>query len=243
MIKQRVAIVTGAGSGIGRATALRLAAQGDRTVLLDRDGAAAKRVATEIGDTASAYAVDVDVVDTAAINAAVDKVSEAFGRIDILINNAGGGSGARLLEVDAENWDAMLALNVTSALRLIQAVAPVMARGGGGAIVNVASLAARFASPKGGAGYSAAKAALLALSRQAASELAPSGIRVNSVLPGPTRTELTRASLRTDQSFPLGRWVEAEDIAAAIAFLAGDSARMCTGVELVVDGGFSLALG
>ena len=240
MVEQRVAIVTGAGSGIGRATALRLAAQGCRTVLLDRDGAAADRVAAETGDAASAHAMDV--TDTAAINATVADIASRFGRIDILINNAGGGGGARFLDVDAANWDAMLALNLTSALRLIQAVAPVMARGGGGAIVNVASLAARFASPKGGAGYAASKAALLALSRQAASELASSGIRVNAVLPGPTRTALTKASLRRDESFPLGKWVEADDIAAAIAFLASDDARMCTGVELVVDGGYSLAL-
>jgi len=241
LVESRVAIITGAGSGIGRATAVRLAAQGCRTLLFDRDGEAVARVAADLSHGASAY--PVDVTDALAINSAVAAITDSFGRIDILINNAGGGGGARLLDVDAANWEAMLALNLTSALRLIQAVAPVMARNGGGAIVNVASLAARFASPKGGAGYSAAKAGLLALSRQAASELASSGIRVNSVLPGPTRTELTKFSVRRDESFPLGKWIEADDIAAAIAFLASEDARMCSGAELVVDGGLSVALG
>jgi NAD(P)-dependent dehydrogenase (short-subunit alcohol dehydrogenase family) len=240
----KVAVVTGGGNGIAAATCRAFAAQGARTAVVDRDAAAAQRVAGEIagrGGNASAHAIDV--ADRAAFNAAASEIAEAAGGIDILVNGAGTTVRRMIPDMTPEDWDRVIAVNLTGAFNGIQAVLPHMRERGGGAIVNVASIAGQRISFGGTANYSASKAGLLGLTRHAAYELAPDGIRVNAVCPGPTATAFGGAIPSEEnkavraQKIPLGRMCEPQDIADPILFLAGDGARMITGVALTVDGG------
>jgi NAD(P)-dependent dehydrogenase (short-subunit alcohol dehydrogenase family) len=240
----KVALVTGGGNGIGAATCRAFAAAGARVAVLDRAVEAAEGVAAEIargGGNATAYAVDV--ADRGAFAAVAAAITEASGGIDILVNGAGTTVRAMIAEMRPEDWDRVIAVNLTGALNGIQAVLPHMRKRGGGAIVNVASIAGQRISFGGTANYTASKAGLLGLTRHAAYELAPDGIRVNAVCPGPTATGFSGAipSAETKAAraskIPLGRMCEAEDIADPILFLAGHAARMITGVALTVDGG------
>ena len=239
----KVAVVTGGGNGIGAATCRAFAAQGARVAVLDRDAAAAERVAGGIADRGgSATAHAIDVADRAAFHVAATKIAEAAGGIDILVNGAGTTVRRMIPDMSPEDWDRVIAVNLTGALHGIQAVLP-QRRRRGGAIINVASTAGQRISFGGTANYSASKAGLLGLTRHAAYELAPDGIRVNAVCPGPTATAFGGA-LPSDetkavraQKIPLGRMCEPEDIADPILFLAGPAARMITGVALTVDGG------
>ncbi len=239
----KVAVVTGGGNGIGAATCRAFAAQGARIAVLDRDAAAAERVAGEIaGRGGNASAHTIDVADRVAFNAAATEIAAAAGGIDILVNGAGTTVRRMIPDMSPEDWGRVIAVNLTGAFNGIQAVLPYMRRRGG-AIVNVASIAGQRISFGGTANYSASKAGLLGLTRHAAYELAPDGIRVNAVCPGPTATafggaipsEETKAARA--QKIPLGRMCEPEDIADPILFLAGPAARMITGVALTVDGG------
>lgn len=233
------AIVTGASSGIGAAVARILLARQISTALFDLDLQGAEGIAAEAPELARVWPVDVTQEDQVA--RAVAACCEDGGEIEMLVNNVGGGGrGGPLLDMSLSRWEAMLALNLTSAFLMTREVGGVMRLRGKGAIVNIASLAASRVSPVGGAAYSAAKAGLVALTRQAAHELAPHGIRVNAVCPGPTRTALTVKSVRHDRDFPLGRWVEAEDVARAVWFLLSEDSSMTTGTTLDVDGGSSL---
>src|SRR5262252_595480 len=209
----KVALVTGGGSGIGAATCRAFAAAGAQVAILDRNAAAA------------------------------EAVTEAWGGIDILVNGAGTTVRRMIGEMGTEDWERVIAVNLTGAFNGIQAVLPHMRARGGGAIVNIASIAGQRISFGGTANYSASKAGLLGLTRHAAYELAPDGIRVNAVCPGPTATgfggampsdEIKAARAR---KIPLGRMCEPEDIADPILFLASQAARMITGVALTVDGG------
>ena len=237
----KVAVVTGGGNGIGAATCGAFASQGARVAVLDRDNSAAKAVATAIGGNARAYAVDV--ADRGGFDAAIAAAADAFGGIDILVNGAGATVRRMIREMGAEDWERVIAVNLTGAFNGIQAVLPHMRKRGGGAIVNIASIAGQRISFGGTANYTASKAGLLGLTRHAAYELAPDRIRVNAVCPGPTATgfggamptEATKA-VRA-QKIPLGRMCEPEDIADPILFLASHAARMITGVALTVDGG------
>jgi NAD(P)-dependent dehydrogenase (short-subunit alcohol dehydrogenase family) len=240
----KVALVTGGGNGIGAATCRAFAAAGARVAVLDRAAEAAAGVAAEIarrGGNATAYAVDV--ADRGVFTALAAAIAEAAGGIDILVNGAGTTVRAMIADMRPEDWDRVIAVNLTGALNGIQAVLPHMRKRGGGAIVNVASIAGQRISFGGTANYTASKAGLLGLTRHAAYELAPDGIRVNAVCPGPTATGFSGAipSAETKaeraRKIPLGRMCEAEDIADPILFLAGDAARMITGVALTVDGG------
>jgi 3-oxoacyl-[acyl-carrier protein] reductase len=239
----KIAVVTGGGNGIGAAACRAFAAQGARVAVLDRDAAAAESVAGGIADRGgNATAHAIDVADRAAFHVAATKIAEAAGGIDILVNGAGTTVRRMIPDMLPEDWDRVIAVNLTGAFNGIQAVLPHMRRRGG-AIVNVASIAGQRISFGGTANYSASKAGLLGLTRHAAYELAPDGIRVNAVCPGPTATafggaipsEETKA-MRA-QKIPLGRMCEPEDIADPILFLAGPAARMITGVALTVDGG------
>ena len=239
----KVALVTGGGNGIGAASCRAFAAAGARVAVLDRAAEAAERVAKEIaglGGHATAHAVDV--ADRGAFAAAAAEIAGAAGGIDILVNGAGTMVRRMIPEMSPEDWDRVIAVNLTGAFNGIQAVLSYMRRRGG-AIVNVASIAGQRISFGGTANYSASKAGLLGLTRHAAYELAPDGIRVNAVCPGPTATAFGGAipsqetkALRA-QKIPLGRMCEPEDIADPILFLAGHAARMITGVALTVDGG------
>jgi 3-oxoacyl-[acyl-carrier protein] reductase len=240
----KVALVTGGGNGIGAATCRAFAAAGARVAVLDRAAASAEMVASRItGGGGAATAYPLDVAERAAFIDVAAAVAAAAGGIDILVNGAGTTVRRMISDMSPEDWDRVMAVNLTGAFNGIQAVLPHMRRRGGGAIVNVASIAGQRISFGGTSNYSASKAGLLGLTRHAAYELAPDGIRVNAVCPGPTATgfsgaipsEETKAARA--RKIPLGRMCEPEDIADPILFLAGPSARMVTGVALTVDGG------
>src|SRR5215472_3642640 len=224
----KVAVVTGGGNGIGAAACRAFATQDER-------------VAAAIGGNARAYAADV--ADRGAFNAVAATVAEVWGGIDILVNAAGTTVRRMIPEMGPEDWDRVIAVNLTGAFNGIQSVLPHMRKRGGGAIVNIASIAGQRISFGGTANYTASKAGLLGLTRHAAYELAPDHIRVNAVCPGPTATAFggampsEEAKAARAQKIPLGRMCEPEDIADPILFLAGHAARMITGVALTVDGG------
>jgi NAD(P)-dependent dehydrogenase (short-subunit alcohol dehydrogenase family) len=240
----KIALVTGGGNGIGAATCRALARAGAYVAVIDRDLAAAEAVAAAIaGNAGKAGAHALDVADGSAFAALAATIVERAGGIDILVNCAGTITRHTIAAMPAEAWERVMAVNLRGAFNGVQAVLPHMRARGGGAIVNIASVAGRRISFGGGAHYSASKAGLLGFTRHAAYELAPDHIRVNAVCPGPTATAFSgrmpsdeaRAARAT--KIPLGRMVEPEDIADAVLFLAGDASRMCTGIALDVDGG------
>ena len=230
-------VVTGGAHGIGSTVAREFAKLGARVLIIDVDAPAAQQLATEIRGSAFA----VDVCDAVALERVFSDIDRNEPGVDVLVNNVGGGPRRKLEELTVAEWDATLALNLRSAFIATRGVLNPMQRRGGGSIVNVASIAAHGVSPLGGAAYAAAKAGVLALTRQTAYEWASKRIRANAVCPGPTRTLLTEKSQRRDEQFPLGRWLQPEDIAQTIVFLASPRAAMCSGTVVDVDGAFSLA--
>jgi NAD(P)-dependent dehydrogenase (short-subunit alcohol dehydrogenase family) len=239
----RVALVTGAGSGFGRVVARRFAEAGARVAVhyrASRDGAEA--VAREIAATGGvARAFSADLTQDGEAERLVESVASAMGPLGVLVNNAGSYPLDDLLQVKAAEWDRVLAENLRSALSCLQAAGRRMAVSGEGAIVNVTSIQAFRPAPQL-AHYSAAKAGLEMLTRSAALELGPSGVRVNAVAPGLVwREGLDNAwpegFARYVAKAPLGRVAQPEDIADACLFLASPAARFVTGTTLVVDGG------
>ena len=240
----KVAIVTGGGNGIGAATCRAFARAGAYVAVVDRDRAAAERVANEIaGNRGNAAAYSLDVTDRPGFSALALDVASKAGGVDILVNGAGVTVRGLIADMRPEDWDRVISVNLTGALNGIQAVLPHLRGRGGGAVVNIASVAGIRISFGGTANYSASKAGLLGLTRHAAYELAPDHIRVNAVCPGATATAfggaMPTAEGKTERGrkIPLGRMCEPEDIADPILFLAGDGARMVTGIALTVDGG------
>jgi NAD(P)-dependent dehydrogenase (short-subunit alcohol dehydrogenase family) len=245
-LADRIAIVTGAASGIGAAAAKGLAAAGARVALLDRDAGGAQHIAAAI---AGARAYTADVSDKAQVETALAAVARDFGGLDILVNNAGVESVYTVERMPEAEWERVLAVNLKGAMLCTQAaIAPMRARGGG-AVINVASVAGKRISFSGGASYTASKAGLLGFTRHAAFELGIHRIRVNAVCPGPTLTPMIERNLdearrkNVEKTVPLGRWVKPEDVANAIVFLAGDGAAMCTGTSIDVDGGVLVSNG
>jgi 3-oxoacyl-[acyl-carrier protein] reductase len=240
-VEGKVALVTGASGGIGRATAVALAAEGAQLVLGDvADLEATAQAVFEAGDV-PALAVRLDVTSRSDAEAAVARAIEQFGRLDILVNNAGVGRPAQLADVTDELWDWMMEINLKGPFICARAAAPHM--GQGSAIVNVASQAGRAFSPVMACAYSASKAGLLGLTRHLAKELGPRGIRVTAVNPGVVMTSLVANNFpkdrlaRTIEAIPLGRPSQPEDIADVIVFLASDDARYVTGASLDTNGG------
>jgi 3-oxoacyl-[acyl-carrier protein] reductase len=238
----KVVLVTGGGNGIGAASCRGFAKGGARVAVIDRDAAAAQSVAAEIGGGATGHALDV--ADGAAFARLAAEIAARAGGIDILVNSAGTITRQTIAVMPVADWDRVIAVNLRGPFNGVQAVIPHMKARGGGAIVNIASVAGRRISFGGGANYSASKAGLLGFTRHAAYELAPDRIRVNAVCPGPTATGFGGGQLPSDEQkarratkIPLGRMVEPEDIADAVLFLASDQSRMCTGIALDVDGG------
>jgi len=251
-LQDRAAIVTGGSRGIGRHVALALAAEGCHVLLCARDRDALATVQAEVGDGAVAF--PVDVTDPSAADAMVTECQRAFGRLDIVVNNAGGASPKPLTELTADDWQACLELNFLAAARLSVAAAPVMQAAGWGRLVHVASISGREPDPLF-APYSAAKAALLNLSTALSQAYAADGVLSSCVIPGVTVTELVDANAlataeRTDRStdevmermlakhgIGAGRFGRPEEIAAAVVFLASEQASWITGATLEVDGG------
>ncbi len=249
-LDDKVALVTGAGRGIGRAIALRLAEEGAMVVINDADLAAAEATAAAIESLGRrALPIQADVIDRAQVKAMVDQAANRFGTIDILINNAGvGGSSCLVQEMPPQSWDQTVAVNLTGVFNCCRAIAPLMIARGRGGIVNVSSLAGVRMSKLGGADYTAAKWGVIGLSKHLAFELAAHGVRVNVVCPGATLTPLveskTEAAFRAEvgQQVPLGRWITPEEQAEAVLFLVSPRGAMITGHVMVVDGGQLLGL-
>jgi NAD(P)-dependent dehydrogenase (short-subunit alcohol dehydrogenase family) len=251
-LKERIAIVTGAGSGIGRAIALKLAEHGaDIAIVYGHNDANAQKSAEMIRDLGQrALVIKADVVDPKAVAAMADKVIEKWGRIDILVNNAGIFKQAPLLEMSEEQWDDVLDVNLKGPFLCTQSVGRHMAEAGtGGKVINIGSIDGTGIA-EGIANYAVSKMGLIQLTRCAALELAPYGINVNIVSPGSIATGMALADEGTTeyeqyverirQEVPLKRMGEGEEIADMVLFLASDKSDYVTGSEFVVDGGVLL---
>jgi 3-oxoacyl-[acyl-carrier protein] reductase len=240
-VNGRVALVTGASRGIGRAIAVRLAAEG-ASVMAAARGDHAQAVADEIvAAGGQAAAVTVDVTDTASVEAAVAATIARFGRIDILVNNAGITRDQLMLRMKREDWDAVLATNLTAAYTCAQAVLKPMVKQRSGRIVNISSVVGQSGNA-GQANYAASKAGLIGFTKALALEIASRGITVNAVAPGLVDTDMTRAiagaaHAEWEARIPLKRLGTPDDIAHAVLFLASDEASYITGHVLAVNGG------
>jgi len=246
-LEGRTGFVTGGASGIGAATARRLASEGARVVVADIDADRAGKVAADVGGES----VKVDVKDVASVRLAVSAAERTVGPIDILVNNAGTDRFAFFVDTDEETWDHVLGVNLRGTLACTHAVLGGMQERRRGAIVNVASEAGVVGAPAG-ATYAASKAGVLGFTKAIAREGARYGVRCNAVAPGPTDTALLSAAVDESGAFgarlrqgmidatALGRLGTPEEIAGAIAFLASDDASFITGHTLAVSGGLSM---
>ena len=245
MVKEgkRLALVTGAARGIGLATASRFLAEGWRVALLDIDAETLAATHERLALPDDTMAVECDVAEPDQVREAVEAVAARFGRIDALVNNAGIADFRPILETDYATWSRILAVNLTGPFLCTQACAPVMLAGGGGAVVNIASISGFRASTLRVA-YGTSKAGLMQLTRQQAAELGEMGIRVNAVAPGPVDTAMAKqvhtAEIRAEyrQAIPLGRYGTEGEIAEVVFFLASDRASYVNGQIVAVDGGF-----
>jgi len=243
---RRVAMVTGAARGIGRATARLLAHKGYQLALVDRDAAALDGVAEEL--RGNAVRTEVWVVDIASppdVELAIQAAAGSFGRIDLLVHAAGIMSVASVEDCLPDEWQRVLAVNLTGTFAACRSVIPVMKAQGGGAIVTLSSQAARSGGTIAGIAYVATKAGILGMVRQMAYQLASAGIRVNAVAPGMVDTDMPRTHFSSDtieqalSTVPVHRMASPEEVAEAIAFLGSDAASYITGETLYVSGGRS----
>ena len=246
-----MALVTGAGSGIGRESALVFAAEGARVVAVDLDEATAAETADMVADAggeASPFAADVS--EAAASAAMVAHAEERFGRLDVLFNNAGimRGDDDDAVATDEAVWDVTMNVNAKGVFLGCKYGIPALRRAGGGSIVNTASFVAVLGAATPQIAYTASKGAVLALTRELAVIHAREGIRVNALCPGPLRTELLMKVLDTEEKrrrrlvhVPMGRFGEAAEIARAALFLASDESSFVTGTTFLVDGGITAA--
>jgi NAD(P)-dependent dehydrogenase (short-subunit alcohol dehydrogenase family) len=248
----RIVLITGAAGGLGAAAARRFASEGAWLALLDRDGPQVSRLADDLrAEGVEALPIEVDVTDEAAMAAAIAHAEEHFGKIDVLFNNAGIGSrDLSVMDMPAADWDEVIAINLRGVYLGCKFGVPALVRAGGGAIVNMGSSTGRHDTITGSAAYMASKAAVEALTKSLALQVAPQGIRANTICPGIIQTELSfRQQERGDaraffaefaSRIPFGRVGQPEDVAAAVAFLASDRARHITGASLLIDGGQTL---
>lgn len=244
-LEGKTALVTGAASGIGRATALRLADEGACVIVADIDTEGARIVAKEV----EGFHVTLDVTDDEAVRTAIEIGERTVAPIDVLVNNAGGGKVALFVHSEADAWDREFGVNLRGTMSCTRAVLPGMCKRRSGAIVNVAS-AAGLIGTFGGASYAAVKGGVIAFTKSIARESAAFGVRCNSVAPGPTDTALLdemadgpvgeKVRQGMIDATLLGRLARPEEIAASIAFLASDDASFVTGHTLSVSGGAAL---
>ena len=241
----KVAIITGAGQGIGRAIAEKLADEGATVAVTDIDEVTAKQTADAIGRGAIGLAADVTSLDS--ITAMVERVLSELKTIDVLVNNAGWDRAAPFLETEPADWDKVIAINLYGVLNTSKVVLPVMVEQGSGAVVNIGSDAGRVGS-SGEVVYSAAKGGVIAFTKAIAREMARSQIRVNCVCPGPTETALF-ASMGGDnpklregltRAIPFRRLGQPADLANAVVFYASDDASFITGQTVSVSGGLTM---
>jgi 3-oxoacyl-[acyl-carrier protein] reductase len=237
----KVALVTGASRGIGRAIARTLATAGAQVVITSR-GDAAQAVADEITQAGGqALALAADVSDAAAIAGVVDRILDAYGRLDVLVNNAGITRDQLLLRMKRDDWDAVIATNLTGTFVCTQAVLKTMVRQRAGRIISISSVVGQSGNP-GQTNYAATKAGIIGFSKALAREVASRNITVNVVAPGLIDTDMTReissdAQASWTSNIPLGRLGTPDDVAAAVCFLASDAASYITGQVLAVNGG------
>jgi 3-oxoacyl-[acyl-carrier protein] reductase len=242
----RVALVTGAGGGIGAATARRLAAEGATVAVLDLGAEGVEATAAAIRDAGGeALALVGDVTQAAAMQEVVRQVAERYGRLDVLINNAGINRDAMAPKMTEDQWDAVLTVNLKGTFLCCQAVFPIMREQQGGCIVNTSSISA--VGNIGQANYAASKAGVIGLTRTLALEWARYGIRVNAVAPGGTETRMTAGipdHIREQliARLPLKRFAQPEEIAAVHAFLVSDDASYVTGQCIFADGGATITV-
>ena len=241
-LENLTAVVTGAGRGIGRAIALKLAEAGANVVCLSRTEANSQKVAEEITALGrQSWAVAVDVGDTAAVEAAVAKILEDTGGVNILVNNAGVTRDGLLMRMSEADWDTVLDTNLKAAFTLTKAFARPMRKADNARIINISSVVGLMGNA-GQANYASSKAGLIGFTKSCAKEFATSGITVNAIAPGFIATDMTDE--RSDKvkdaikaNIPMGEFGEVNDIAEAVAYLAGPGARYVTGQVLTVDGG------
>jgi NAD(P)-dependent dehydrogenase (short-subunit alcohol dehydrogenase family) len=244
-LQDRVAVITGAGSGIGLASARRLAAEGAVVVAVDIDEAAGKAVAEQTGGTF--IAADVSIEDD--VQRLYESVVQRHGRVDVAFNNAGISppEDDSILSTGLEAWRRVQEVNLTSVYLCCKHVIPYMQRQGHGSIINTASFVAVLGAATSQISYTASKGGVLAMTRELGVQFARDGIRVNALCPGPVNTPLLRELFARDPEraerrlvhIPLGRFAEPEEIAGAVAFLASDDASFMTASEFLVDGGIS----
>jgi 3-oxoacyl-[acyl-carrier protein] reductase len=247
-LEGKVAVVTGASRGIGRSIALALADAGAAVVPVARTVSALEEVAAEVeGAGGRALPVEMDVTVPESVERGFAAAEDAFGRIDVVVNNAGVPYHGPSEEMSFEDWNHTLAVNLSSAFLVCRAAAPHLFAAGGGSIVNIGSIDS-LAGMHSMAAYCAAKAGVLGLTKALAAEWATRGVRVNCVCPGAVATEMTeRVRQSPDSGFyrhlmghtPLGRFAEPEEMVGAVVFLASSAASYVTGAVLSVDGGFS----
>ena len=240
----RVAIVTGAGQGMGRAVAQRLSTGGARLVINDVNPDAAERTAALIAETGGeAHSSPGDVTSSADVRRMVATAQDRYGGLHILVNNAGVLKPTAVVDLEEEEWDLVVGVNLKGTYLCSRAALPAMRKAGWGRIVNFSSTAGKNVSTVGGAHYTAAKAGILGFTRHLAKEEARHGITVNSVCPGLIDTEMVRATISSERarayadSFPIARLGEPEEVAELVAFLASDRAAYITGASLDINGG------
>lgn len=242
-LDDRIAFVTGAGQGIGAGIARRLADDGATVIVTDLNAETAAATAAELGN--GSIGLQVDVTDRDSVNAAVDQVLERFGRIDVLVNNAGWDKGEPFVDSEPQTWDRIVSINLYGVLNTCKKIVPLMLERGSGKVINLGSDAGRVGS-SGEAVYAAAKGGVIAFTKSLARETARNSVNVNCVCPGPTDTALfasmggekLREALK--KAIPMRRLGQPEDLANAVAFLASDDSAFITGQTVSVSGGLTM---